>query len=71
VLSEFSPALTEPHGPLYPALESVREISKQVAIAVAREAQRVDLATKTSLEKLEQMIGEKMWWPHYRRMAKQ
>jgi malate dehydrogenase (oxaloacetate-decarboxylating) len=71
VLSEFSPALTDPHGPLYPPLESVREISKQVAIAVVKEAQRVDLATKTSLEKLEQMIGEKMWWPHYRRMAKQ
>jgi malic enzyme len=40
VLSEFSPALTDTDAPLYPPLESVREISRKVAVAVGVEAQQ-------------------------------
>ena len=33
-IEEFSPALTNPDGPLYPPLKAVREISYRVALAV-------------------------------------
>ena len=64
-LSELSPAVAEPSQPLYPPLERVREISYNVAFAVAREAQRSGLAEKTSEDELEHRIQAKIWTPHY------
>jgi malate dehydrogenase (oxaloacetate-decarboxylating) len=64
VLSEFSPALTDPDAPLYPPLESVREISRKVAVAVGIEAQQAGLAEITSRDELEQNVRDKMWRPH-------
>jgi len=61
VLSDFSPALQDPEGSLYPPLERVREISKSVALAVAREAQESGLAEVTNAEGLERSVSEKMW----------
>ncbi|MCX5885566.1 MAG: NAD-dependent malic enzyme [Proteobacteria bacterium] len=67
-LHEFSPAHRDPHAPLYPALEDIRTISRQVALAVAAEAQRAGLAEKTSREELERRVDEKMWAPQYMRL---
>jgi malate dehydrogenase (oxaloacetate-decarboxylating) len=65
VLSGFSPALNDPDAPLYPPLEKVREISRQVALAVGVEAQRTGLARPTSFEELEHNVTSKMWNPAY------
>jgi malate dehydrogenase (oxaloacetate-decarboxylating) len=46
---------------LYPPLERVREISREVAIAVGHEAQTSGLAPSTDAEELEQKISSKMW----------
>ena len=70
VLSEFSPALTDSGAPLYPPLENVREISRQVAVAVGIEAQQAGLAKTTSLEELERNVRDKMWRPHYVRLTR-
>lgn len=64
VLSDFAPVLQDPSGPLYPPLERVRDVSFKVALAVAREAQRAELAD-VDLEKLEDIVSGKMWNPHY------
>ena len=64
VLSDFSPALKDPDGALFPPLEAVREISYKVALAVAAEALRSGL-TSTSLNSLERAITDKMWTPRY------
>jgi malate dehydrogenase (oxaloacetate-decarboxylating) len=64
VLSEFSPALNDADGPLFPPLESVREISYCVALAVGAEAVRAGLTT-TSLDSLETAVTNKMWTPRY------
>jgi len=69
-LSEFSPALHDPFAALYPPLERVREISRNVALAVAKEAQRAGLAEHTSLEELNLQIEAKIWEPHYRRFVR-
>jgi len=67
-LHEFSPAHRDPHAPLYPVLEDIRTISRQVALAVAAEAQRTGLAEQTPREELEQRVDEKMWKPQYMRL---
>ncbi|HEY7910702.1 MAG TPA: NAD-dependent malic enzyme [Blastocatellia bacterium] len=64
-LAEFSPALHDEHASLYPALENVRKVSRRVALAVAREAQRAGLAETTSGEELERRVEVNMWKPHY------
>ncbi|HEX6047581.1 MAG TPA: NAD-dependent malic enzyme [Pyrinomonadaceae bacterium] len=64
VLSEFSPALRNPDGPLFPALEGVREISRQVALAVATEAVFAGL-TSASIDSLESLVAANMWEPRY------
>lgn len=69
-LSDLSPALVDPSAPLYPPLERVREASRKVALAVAKEAQRSGLAEPISNDLLEQRIDEKIWTPQYRRLTK-
>ncbi len=61
VLSEFSPALQDSEGPLYPPLERVREISKNVALAVALESQKSGVAPAANAEALERKVSAKMW----------
>jgi malate dehydrogenase (oxaloacetate-decarboxylating) len=64
VLSEFSPALSDPAGPLFPPLENVRNISYRVALAVAAEAVYAGL-TAMSRDSLESAVTNKMWSPQY------
>lgn len=70
VLSEASPALKDPLAPLYPSLECVREISRNVAMAVGLEAQRLGLARPTSRTELERRIDDKIWTPHHRNLRR-
>lgn len=65
VLSEFSPALNDTDATLYPPLESVRDVSRRVAVAVGVEAQKAGLTETTSLDELGRNVGERMWRPHY------
>ena len=72
VLAEFSPALSgEPGAPLYPRLESVREVSRRVALAVGLEAQRAGLAAETTVEELVARISARMWTPRYARYVRE
>jgi malate dehydrogenase (oxaloacetate-decarboxylating) len=66
-LAEFSPALHDPLGPLYPTLEEVREVSKSVALAVALEAGNSGHTTLTNPSELDRLIEANMWTPRYRR----
>jgi len=65
VLSAFAPASHDPEGPLYPPLESVRDISRSVALAVGAEAQKAGLAPASTTEVLAQNISRKMWQTDY------
>lgn len=68
-LAEFSPALDDPAAPLYPALEGVRGMSRCVALAVAAEACRLDLA-RISRPEIKDRIAAKMWSPRYARYVR-
>ncbi len=69
-LSELSPALNDSSAPLYPPLERVREASRKVAVAVAREAQRSGLAEQTNIDELERRIDQRIWAPNYRQLTR-
>ncbi|MEI7770462.1 MAG: NAD-dependent malic enzyme [Chloroflexales bacterium] len=64
-LSELSPARQDPTASLYPALSNVRLASRQVALAVAREAQRVGVAAPSAPEELADRVDALMWEPRY------
>ncbi|HEX5731455.1 MAG TPA: NAD-dependent malic enzyme [Blastocatellia bacterium] len=64
-LARFSPALADPHGSLFPALENVRVISCDVAVEVALEAQHAGLAEAASREETLRMVEAKMWAARY------
>jgi malate dehydrogenase (oxaloacetate-decarboxylating) len=66
-LSEASPALTDSQAPLFPAMESVREVSRRVAIAVGLEAVRSGAAEQIPVEELERRVAARMWEPRYPR----
>jgi malate dehydrogenase (oxaloacetate-decarboxylating) len=66
-LAQLSPALRDPSASLYPPLETVRELSKSVALAVGLEAQQRAFSEPSSREELERRIVESMWSPRYRR----
>jgi malate dehydrogenase (oxaloacetate-decarboxylating)(NADP+) len=53
-------------GSLYPPLASVREVSAQIAVAVARVAYRRGLATKPEPTDLLAFVRSQMYDPHYR-----
>ena len=65
VLSECSPALADPQAALLPSLDNIRDVSRKIALAVARQAQQEGLAMQTSVEDLEQRIDETVWKPQY------
>lgn len=64
-LSECSPALADPQAALLPSLEGIRDVSRKIALAVARQAQQEGLATQISAEELEQRIDDTVWEPEY------
>jgi malate dehydrogenase (oxaloacetate-decarboxylating) len=66
-LSEMSPALNDRMASLFPDLNSIREVSRHVAIAVGLEAQALGLAEATAREELDKRVDQKMWTPHYLR----
>jgi malate dehydrogenase (oxaloacetate-decarboxylating) len=69
-LSELSPARQNPAASLYPAVEDVRLASRQVAMAVGTEAQRVGVAAPSAPEELASRIDQLMWEPRYAQLRR-
>jgi malate dehydrogenase (oxaloacetate-decarboxylating) len=69
-LSACAPVRRDPAAALYPAVEEIRTVSRQVALAVAVEAQRVGLAEPTTPEELERRVTATMWVPQYAQLTR-
>ena len=52
-------------GALYPPIPGLREVSRAIAGAVARQAIRDGVATERSDDELDSAIAAAMWWPDY------
>jgi malate dehydrogenase (oxaloacetate-decarboxylating) len=66
-LAEASPALVDCDQPLYPGLKGARQLSEQVALAVARQARAEGLAEASEKDDLSHRIAGIMWTPRYHR----
>ena len=64
-LAACSPTLSNPNANLLPPLTAIREVSFQVALAVAKDAVASGLADNYTDQQIEEMIRNTMWEPHY------
>ncbi len=65
-LAECSPLGQKGEGPLLPPLESIQEVSKQIAFAVGKAAMADGVAMKVKLDDLRAAIDAVYWTPEYR-----
>jgi malate dehydrogenase (oxaloacetate-decarboxylating) len=61
-LAECSPALKDPTASLFPPIEEVRNVSRKIAHAVAKQAIQENVAKQKDIEK---GIGAHIWEPRY------
>ncbi|AWN16817.1 NAD-dependent malic enzyme [Salinisphaera sp. LB1] len=66
-LAENSPLAHSDTGALLPALSDVRELSKAIAFAVAKQAQKDGVALSSSDEAIQASVERNFWFPRYRR----
>jgi malate dehydrogenase (oxaloacetate-decarboxylating) len=65
-LAALSPAKANPNGRLLPSLERMREVSRQIALAVAKQALAEGLTQPMLEAEIVRRIRDKMWEPRYR-----
>jgi malate dehydrogenase (oxaloacetate-decarboxylating) len=65
VLSEHAPMLKDPTAGIFPSLEDLRDISREIAIAIGHVAEDEDLVPKSSPQEIQQRVDQKMWYPEY------
>ncbi len=65
VLTDFVTPDQQANGALYPPLGRLRDISRSIAIAVAREASAEGVCRPMSDAEIEHAVERQMWWPDY------
>ncbi|MCB1072589.1 MAG: NAD-dependent malic enzyme [Chlamydiia bacterium] len=72
VLSRYAPIINNPYASLFPRLTELRAISRDVAIAVAKEAMKEGVCPNPPKD-IEQAVQDNMWepkYPHLKKMKK-
>ncbi len=69
-LAQNAPALSDPEGALLPPLSEVRTVAMDIAVAVARQAQKEGLADASSEADLRARLEAKRWQPVYPRLER-
>ncbi|REC93961.1 NAD-dependent malic enzyme [Kushneria indalinina] len=65
-LADCSPVAIEGKGAVLPPLSDIQEVSRKIAIAVARRAQQDGVALETDDDTIRQAIDANFWRPRYR-----
>lgn len=65
-LSDCSPVAIEGKGAVLPSFKDIRQVSTQIALAVAKRAQKDGVAESLSDEETRAAIDANYWTPHYR-----
>jgi len=64
-LAEVSPAKTDPSAPILPRLDDVRDAAREIALAVAMQAEKDGVAPVRGETVLRQAIEKAQWYPEY------
>lgn len=65
VLSDYSPLLKDPHAPLFPTLDQLRVVAREIAITVAKTVIKEGHSELKTIDSVERLIDETMWYPEY------
>ncbi|ATO32651.1 NAD-dependent malic enzyme [Dickeya dianthicola] len=65
-LADCSPLASQGEGPLLPEVSTIQDVSKHIALEVAKAAQLQGVAEVTSEDTLVKAIGHNFWQPQYR-----
>ncbi len=65
ILSDNAPMLKDPTASLFPSLEQLRSVSRQIAVAVCHIAQEDGLVPKSTEVEIEAKVESHMWLPDY------
>ncbi|MBS0629120.1 MAG: NAD-dependent malic enzyme [Verrucomicrobia bacterium] len=65
ILSDYSPLLKDPHAPLFPTLDQLRKVTREIAIEVAKTVIKEGHSQLKSIDSVEKLIDETMWHPEY------
>lgn len=65
VLSDYSPLLKDPHAPLFPTLDQLRVVAREIAITVAKTVIKEGHSELKTIDSVEKLIDETMWYPEY------
>jgi malate dehydrogenase (oxaloacetate-decarboxylating) len=57
--------LKDPTAGVFVPLEQLRDVCRQIAIAVGIVAEQEGLVPKSSMKEIERRVDEKMWYPEY------
>ncbi len=69
-LGENSPALCDSSATLLPSLKDLRRVAREIAFAVAIEAQHAGVAQPTTPEELRDRIAATQWTPEYQNLVR-
>lgn len=70
ILANYSPAIDDPEAALFPPLEKVPAVSRQIAIGVAKRA-LLDRVGKTPEHEIEAKVDSLIWTPRYPKIVPQ
>lgn len=65
-LAACSPIVLTGEGAILPAMKDIQEVSKKIAFAVAKQAQKDKVALEMTDEQIQQSIDKNFWKPEYR-----
>ncbi len=65
ILSKHSPMLKDPYGPLFPTLDHLRKVAREIGIAVAETIIQEGNTPLKEIDSVEKLIDETMWYPNY------
>jgi len=65
ILSNHSPMLKDPHGPLFPTLDHLRDVTREIGIAVAKIVIEEGNSELKSIDSVEKLVDEAIWYPDY------
>lgn len=64
-LSRFSPMLKDPYAPLFPTLDLLRQVTREIGIEVAKTVIQEGHHQHGSIDTVEELIDQTMWYPDY------
>lgn len=65
ILAKHSPMIKSPYDPLFPPLKDLREVSREIGIAVAETVISEGNSSLKSIDSVEKLIDKTIWYPEY------